>query len=118
MTMTRTAAAMFAIVFCSVAVARPTMAENSTNARLLGLMPVEQAAVLARIVGGGCLGKEVFYMGAGTSGFAEDKAFWSLRCLDGRQFAIETRPDGSTVVVDCAVLKTFNAGQCFEKLSD
>jgi len=109
---------MLAIVFCSVAAARPTMAENSTNAQLLGLSPVEQAAILARIVGGGCLGKEVFYMGGGVSGFAKDKAFWSLRCLDGRELAIETRPDGSTIVVECAVLKAFNAGQCFEKLSD
>ncbi len=116
--MTRTAAAMFAIVFCCVAVARSTMAENSINARLLGLTAVEQAAILAGIVGGGCLGKAVFYMGGGTSGFAKDKAFWSLRCLDGREFAIEARPDGSTIVVDCAVLKTFNDGQCFEKLSN
>jgi hypothetical protein len=111
-------AATIALALCSIALARPTIAQNGANAYLLSLMPDARAAMLGKVVGGGCTGKATFYMGIGTSGFAKDKAFWSIRCQDGKAFAIEARPDGTSNVLECAALKALNAGECFKKLPE
>jgi hypothetical protein len=80
--------------------------------------PKIQAATLAKAVGENCLGKTAFYMGIGKSGLSEDKGFWSVRCADGRSFSVQVNPDGTSLVLECAVLKASNAGTCFKKLSN
>jgi hypothetical protein len=99
------------------AVAASAFAENGANAYLLSLTPDARAQMLGKVVGQGCIGKDTFYMGIGASGFAKDKAFWSVRCRDGRIYAVEAKPDGTSSVLECSVLKTLNAGECFKKLT-
>jgi hypothetical protein len=55
-------------------------------------------------------------MGIDDSGFSRDKAFWSIRCDDGREFAVQVNPDGTSGVLECADLKLLKAGACFQKL--
>jgi hypothetical protein len=57
-------------------------------------------------------------MGIGTVGFGKDKAFWSVRCQDGRQYAVQANPDGTSSVLECSMLKALRAGECFHKLQD
>src|SRR6266700_4014639 len=92
---------ILAVLF-AVVIAR---AENGANAYLLSLTPDARAAMLGKVVGGGCVGKTTFYMGVGTSGSAMDKAFWSIRCQDGRAYAVQANPDGTSSVLECAALK-------------
>jgi hypothetical protein len=96
---------------------KPT-AHNGANAYLLSLDLAARAQTLGKVVGEGCSGKSTFYMGIGTSGFAKNEAFWSVRCQDGRTYAVETHPDGTSSVLECSVLKTMHAGECFKKLSN
>lgn len=56
-------------------------------------------------------------MGIGASGVAKDKGFWSVRCGDGRIYAVEANPDGTSSVLECAALKALKAGECFKKLT-
>jgi hypothetical protein len=72
--------------------------------------------MLGKVVGDTCSGKDTFYMGIGASGFAKNKAFWSVRCQDGRAYAVEVHSDGSSTVLECAALKALHAGECFKKL--
>src|SRR5262245_46655719 len=102
-------------------VSRPTpargQAENSANDYLLASKPEERAKRLGNAVGEGCVGKTTFYGGIGTTGFAKNKAFWSVRCTDGSAFMVTIEPDGSSKVMDCKLLKAMNAGECFKKLA-
>ena len=91
-------------------------ATNPANDYLFSITPAAQAAMLGKVVGTGCVGRTAFYMGIGETGFAKDKAFWSLRCSDGREFEVEVDPDGSGKVVECTVVKALHAGSCFKKL--
>jgi hypothetical protein len=103
-------------------VSRPTpargQAENSANDYLLVSKPEERAKRLGNVVGEGCVGKTTFYGGIGTKGFAKNKAFWSVRCTDGRAFMVTVEPDGNGKVLDCTVLKAIKAGECFKKLAE
>ena len=87
---------------------------NPTHDRLLALSPAEQAKTLAKGVGNGCLGTSAFPMGVTASGQAKGLAYWSLRCKDGRSFAIQIAPDAQAVVVDCRLLQA-NGKECFKK---
>jgi hypothetical protein len=100
-----------------VAVAFSASAQNGANAYLLSLAPDARALILGKVVGQDCVGKETFYMGIGTSGFAKDKAFWSVRCSNGRPYAVQANPDGTSSVLECSALKALHAGECFKKLS-
>jgi len=91
-------------------------ATNPANGYLLSIAPAAQAAMLGEAVGTGCAGRTAFYMGIGETGFAKDKAFWSLRCSDGREFEVEVDPNGSGKIVECTVMKALHAGSCFKKL--
>lgn len=93
-------------------------AANRANDYLLSVDPPTQATTLAGSVGENCKGKTAFYMGIGKSGFSKDKAFWSLRCADGREFMVQVNPDGTSNVMECAILKAVNAGTCFEKFKN
>ena len=109
-------AAGFAL--CFVVCVQPAIAENSANAYLLSLAPEARATILGQAVGEGCVGKTTFYMGMAKSGFAKDKGFWSIRCQNGGAFVVEANPDGTTSVLECAVLKRVGGGECFKKLAD
>ena len=87
---------------------------NQTNDRLLSLPAAEQAQTLANNVGNGCVGTEAFLMGVTTTGKAKGYAYWSVRCKDGRSFAVQIAPDAKFLVVDCQVLKE-NGKECFKK---
>jgi hypothetical protein len=52
------------------------------------------------------------------SGLAKDKGFWSIRCQDNRAFVVEVNLDGTTIVLECAVLKRVGSGECFKRLAD
>jgi hypothetical protein len=87
---------------------------NPTHDRLLSLPPAEQAKTLAQGVGQGCVGKSAFPMGVTATGKAKGLAYWSVRCKDGRSFAIQIAPDAEAVVVDCRVLQA-SGKECFKK---
>jgi hypothetical protein len=87
---------------------------NRVNDRLLSLSAAEQAATIAHNVGQSCVGTEAFAMGVTTAGKAKGFAYWSVRCQDGRSFAIQIAPNGEFSVVDCQLLKA-NGKQCFKK---
>jgi hypothetical protein len=95
----------------------PAMAlSNPANDYLLSISSAQQADALGKIVGDSCVGGTAFYMGAGEKGIGKDKAFWSLRCVDGREFEIMVNPEGSSKVLECSYLRLMNAGECFKKL--
>ena len=90
--------------------------ENRANDYLLAVPPKKQAETLARVVGEGCQGWTAFYMGIGSSGIAENKAFWSLRCYDQKAYVVQVNPDGTGSFLGCALFEAVKAGKCFHKL--
>ena len=87
---------------------------NSINDRLLTFPPAEQARLIANNVGQGCVGAEAFPMGVTRAGKAKGFAYWSLRCQDGRSFAIQIAPNAEMQWVDCRLLKD-SGKECFKK---
>jgi hypothetical protein len=102
----------------SFAFVSTTFAANGANDYLLSVAPKVQAATLAKAVGTNCTGQSAFYMGIGKSGISQGKGFWSVRCTDGRPFMVQVNPDGTSSVLECAVLKRLNAGTCFQTFAD
>lgn len=87
---------------------------NAAHDRLLALPAAEQAKTLAKAVGQGCVGASTFPMGMTTTGRAKGLAYWSVRCKDGRSFAVQIAPDAEAVIVDCRLLHA-NGKECFKK---
>ena len=87
---------------------------NPVHDRLLSLPPAEQANMIAHNVGQGCVGTKAFPMGVTATGKAKGLAYWSVRCQDGRSFAVQIAPNAETVVIDCRLLKA-NGKECFKK---
>jgi hypothetical protein len=87
---------------------------NPTHDRLLALPPAKQATTLAKGIGQGCVGTSAFPMGVTATGKAKGLAYWSVRCKNGRSFAVQIAPDAQAVVVDCRVLQA-NGKECFKK---
>lgn len=87
---------------------------NATHDRLVSLPAAEQAKTLATAIGQGCVGKSAFPMGVTSAGQAKGLAYWSVRCRDGRSFAVQIAPDAQAVVVDCRVLQA-SGKECFKK---
>jgi hypothetical protein len=107
------------LAFATLIVAGPTMAiaagsGNPVNDRLLALPPAEQAKTISKNVGQGCVGVTAFPMGVAMTGKAKGLAYWSVRCKDGRSFAIQIAPNAEIFVVDCRVLQA-NGKECFKK---
>jgi hypothetical protein len=102
-----------------IKVAPPTSpaATQVSSAGLLSLTPEARAQMLGKVVGEGCVGKETFYMGTGTSGLTKDKDFWSVRCRDGRSYQVQANSDGTSSVLECSVYKVIHAGECFKPLA-
>jgi hypothetical protein len=89
---------------------------NPTNDRLLAMSEPQQAQVLAKSFRHGCVGVEAFPMGVTTSGRATGYAYWSLRCKNGKSYAVQIAPNprGTAVVVDCKALEG-TGRECFKK---
>ena len=86
---------------------------NSVNDGLLAMSPDQQATMLTKGIKG-CVGESPFPMGVTATGKAKGYAYWSVRCKDGRSFAVQIAPDAQAVVVDCRLLQA-NGKECFKK---
>ena len=86
---------------------------SAANDHLLSLPPEEQAKVLTKGIKG-CEGEAPFPMGVTTSGKAKGYAYWSVRCKDGRSFAVQITPKSQASAVDCRALEG-TGRECFKK---
>src|SRR5216683_1462530 len=86
---------------------------NATNDRLLALPPDQQAAMLTKGIKG-CAGESPFPMGVTATGKAKGYAYWSVRCKDGRSFAVQIAPDAKAVLEECKALEG-TGKECFKK---
>jgi hypothetical protein len=86
---------------------------NATNDQLLSLSPDQQTAMLTKGIKG-CAGTSAFPMGVTTTGKAKGYAYWSVRCKDGRSFAIQITPDAKATAADCRALEG-SGKECFKK---
>jgi hypothetical protein len=89
---------------------------NPTNDRLLAMPEPQQAELLAKSFRHGCIGVEAFPMGVTTSGRAKGYAYWSVRCKNGKSYAVQIAPNpkGTAVIVDCKALEGTGC-ECFKK---
>jgi hypothetical protein len=103
------------IAFGSALTAMAAGSGNPTNDRLLALPQDQQAALLTKGIKG-CAGEAPFPMGVTTAGKAKGFAYWSVRCKDGRSFAVQITPDvkGTTQAADCKALEG-SGKECFKK---
>jgi len=78
--------------------------------------PAERATLLGK--GIGCPVTTSFRMGMAISGPVAGNAYWSLRCADGREFAVEIRPDavGNSMALDCRTLAARTKFRCFASM--
>ena len=89
---------------------------NPASDKLEKLAPAERAGVLARAVGNWCIGTEAFLMGIEKAGAAKGNAYWSLRCADGKAWAVQIDPLAEITAIDCDAFKEVGAGkECFKK---
>ena len=88
---------------------------NAANDSLLALPPDQQAAMLAKGIKG-CAGESPFLMGVATTAKYKGLAYWSVRCKDGRNFAVQISPDPKApwIAADCGALQG-TGKECFKK---
>ena len=86
---------------------------NPANDHLLSLPPEEQAKMLTKGIKG-CVGESPFPMGVTASGKAKGYAYWSVRCKDGRSFAVQITPKSLATAADCRALEG-SGKECFKK---
>lgn len=106
--------ALATLIAASPAAAQAAGSGNPVHDRLLSLPPAEQAKTIGHNVGQGCVGTAAFPMGVVTAGKSKGLAYWSVRCKDGRSFAIQIAPNAEIYVIDCQTLKA-NGKECFKK---
>jgi hypothetical protein len=88
---------------------------NPTNDRLLAMPEAQRAPALGNSFHRGCVGVEAFLMGVTASGRAKGYAYWSVRCQNGKSYAVQIPPRAkSAVVVDCQSLQG-TGHECFKK---
>ena len=92
---------------------------NEAHNLLLKRSSKERNAVLTKQMkesGENCVVKENFFQGMAKDG----KAFWSIRCTNGKAFLVMIEPDavGSTTILDCGVFKLVAGGECFKKFDN
>jgi hypothetical protein len=97
----------------------PTKAAGSSNPRndrLLAMPQAQQARALGASLRRGCVGIEAFPMGVATSGRGKGAAYWSVRCKNGRSYAVEFPPNVKipAMFVDCHSLEG-TGRECFKK---
>jgi hypothetical protein len=115
----------FYLAALAALVAAPSFAsQNGANDYLMTLTPKGRAEMLGKVIGDGCKGKTVFYMGSmddsahehpPLSGHEHD-AFWSARCTNGKSYMVEVHPTGDGQILECSALEALHAGHCFQKL--
>jgi hypothetical protein len=88
---------------------------NEANDRLLALPKSEQASMLGKVAGEGCVGNRAFYMGISKVRTAS----WSVGCTDGNSYAVQIDADsvGTTTILECSILKAVAKVNCFEKFA-
>jgi hypothetical protein len=85
--------------------------------RFAQLPSPEQAVVLGRMVGADCAGELAFAMGEGTRAADKGDQYWSVKCGDGRSYAVALHPGpaANASVFGCDVIKS--AGMtCFRRI--
>jgi hypothetical protein len=89
---------------------------NPRNDRLMALNAAQRAQALGAGLHRGCVGVEAFPMGVVTSGKAKGAAYWSVRCKDGKSYAVELPPNSKipAMFVDCQQLQG-TGHECFKK---
>jgi hypothetical protein len=88
---------------------------NPTNDRLLAMPEAQQAQALGDSLRRGCVGVAAFPMGVTASGRAKGNAYWSVRCKNGKSYAVQIPARGKgAVVVDCETLQG-TGRECFKK---
>jgi hypothetical protein len=90
---------------------------NPANARLANLPSTEQAIVLGKDIGAGCDGVMAYPMGIGRHDADRGDAYWSVRCADGKSYAVALHPDkaGSVSVLSCDAMEAAGMA-CFKHL--
>ena len=90
-----------------------TARRNVTNEHLMSLTKRQQARLLGTAVGESCVGESAVFMGIGDNG----SAFWSVRCVDGRTYAVAIAADdaGTASAMKCATFKATAHVDCFKK---
>jgi hypothetical protein len=86
---------------------------NSANDTLLAMPPEQQAEMLTKGIKG-CVGISPFPMGVTTTGKAKGYAYWSIRCKDGRSFAVQITPKSQATAAECKDLEG-SGKECFKK---
>ena len=86
---------------------------NSANDSLLAMSPEQQAQMLTKGIKD-CVGEAPFPMGVTQTGKAKGYAYWSVRCKDGRSFAIQITPKSQATAADCKQL-VGSGKECFKK---
>jgi hypothetical protein len=100
--------------------------ENKANDYLLSVTPKQQAELLGKVVGEGCIGKISFYQGSMDDRGPRPKsatklpghehdAHWSVKCTNGKSFLVSVSPTGAGQVLECSVLEAVGGGHCFKK---
>ena len=63
-----------------------------------------------------CIGTEAFLMGVIGAGPGRGNAYWSLRCADGTEWAIQIDPQAGVTAIGCDEFKEAAPGkECFKK---
>ena len=96
--------------------ASPSGSLNPANEELLKLPPPERTEKLARSISRWCIGTESFLMGVIGAGPGRGNAYWSLRCADGSDWAIQLDPQSGAIAIGCKDFAAAAPGkECFKK---
>lgn len=95
----------------------PLVTGNAAFDRLVRLPSTEQARLLGRDVGQGCDGVVAFAMGFGRHDADMGDAYWSVRCANGKSYAVALHPGaaGGVSVLGCDAMRSAGM-ECFKRL--
>ena len=86
---------------------------NAANDSLLAMNPDQQAKMLTKGIKG-CAGTDAFPMGVVSTAKWKGLAYWSVRCKDGRSFAVQITPKSQATAAECKELEG-SGKECFKK---
>lgn len=91
--------------------------DNPANDKLADLPSTEQALLLGKKIGQGCVGTLAYPMGIGHRDADRGDAYWSVKCADGKAYAVTLHPDkeGSASVLGCDAMASAGMA-CFQHL--
>src|SRR5690242_16567531 len=112
----RAGSELFAVVTLVMMAGNAASAQsgNPVHDNLLAATPQKQAEALAKAAGQGCVGKEAFPMGVSGSGRSEGYAYWSVRCTNGKTYAVQLQQSGVMMAIPCSQAEA-NGLHCFKK---